>query len=89
MKSVLKSVIISSFVLAGAQAVADDSTSDHGAMSQAQKQQMWNDCLAKQKAANAGLTQAQMETVCKNQMKKGALQKDGNDLESAPTHDNK
>jgi hypothetical protein len=87
MKTVLKTVLISSLVLAGAQAIADDSPSDQGAMTQAQKKQMWDDCMAKQKAGNAGLTQAAMETACKNEMKKGKMQKDGNNLPTAPTPD--
>jgi hypothetical protein len=37
------------------------------------------DCMAKQKSMNAGMTQAAMETVCKNETK-GNGAKDGNDL---------
>jgi hypothetical protein len=54
-------------------------------MTQAQKKQVWDDCMAKQKSANAGMTQAAMETACKNEMKKSRLQKDGNDLTTGPT----
>jgi len=85
MKNVLKIAIASSLIAASAQAIADDSPSAPTPMTQAQKQQMWNDCMAKQKAANASLTQSAMETACKNEMKKNKLQKDGNDLTTAPT----
>jgi hypothetical protein len=84
MKTVIKTVILSTLVAAGAQAIADDSPSTPTSMTQSQKKQMWDDCMAKQKAANANLTQAAMETACKNEMKKNKLQKDGNDLTTAP-----
>jgi hypothetical protein len=85
MKKLLKIAIASSLIAASAQAIADDSPSASTPMTQAQKKQMWNDCMAKQKAANASLTQSAMETTCKNEMKKNKLQKDGNDLTTAPT----
>jgi hypothetical protein len=85
MKNLFKIAIASSLMAVGAQAIADDSPSAPTPMTQAQKKQMWDDCMAKQKAANAGLTQSAMETACKNEMKKNKLQKDGNDLTTAPT----
>jgi hypothetical protein len=84
MKTVIKTVILSTLVAAGAQAIADDSPSTPTSMTQSQKKQRWNDCMAKQKADNATLTQAAMETACKNEMKKDKLQKDGNNLATAP-----
>jgi hypothetical protein len=84
MKTVIKTVILSTLVAAGAQALADDSPSAPTPMTQAQKKQLWDDCMAKQKAANTGVTQAAMETACKNEMKKNKLQKDGNDLTTGP-----
>jgi hypothetical protein len=84
MKTAIKIVILSTLVAAGAQAIADDSPSTPTSMTQSQKKQMWNDCMAKQKAENAGLSQAAMETACKNEMKKDKLQKDGNNLATAP-----
>ena len=83
MKLLIKTAILSTLLVAGAQAIADDSLSAT-AMTQAQKKQMWNDCMAKQKADNSTLTQAAMETACKNEMKKSQLQKDGNNLATAP-----
>ena len=47
------------------------------------KHQMMKDCMAKQKAANTGMTQEAMKTVCKNEAK-GSQTKDGNDLATAP-----
>ena len=84
MKTAIKTVMISMLLAAGAQAIADDSPSAPTPMTQAQKKHMWDDCMAKQKAANAGMTQAAMETACKNEMKKNKLQKDGNDLATGP-----
>ena len=41
------------------------------------------DCMARQKATNSSMTQAAMETLCKNEAKNGQT-KDGNDLATAP-----
>jgi hypothetical protein len=82
MKTVLKTVILSTLVAAGAQAIADDSPSAQSPMTAAQKKQLWDDCMAKQKAANAGMTQAAMETACKNELKKN--KNDGNNLATGP-----
>jgi hypothetical protein len=84
MKTVIKTIILSTLVAAGAQAIADDSPSTPTPMTQAQKKQIWDDCIAKQKAATSGMTQAAMETACKNEMKKNRLLKDGNDLSTGP-----
>jgi hypothetical protein len=59
-------------------AIADDSTP-----TPTQKEQRMKDCMARQKATNSSMTQAAMETVCKNEAKKGQT-KDGNDLATAP-----
>jgi hypothetical protein len=48
-----------------------------------QKEQGMKDCMARQKASNSSMTQAAMETVCKNEAKNGKT-KDGNDLATAP-----
>jgi hypothetical protein len=80
MKFVLKTVILSTLVAAGAQAIAADPPSTP--MTSAQKKQVWDDCMAKQKAANAGMTQAAMETACKNELKKN--KNDGNNLATGP-----
>jgi hypothetical protein len=84
MKTSIKAICLGSLLLAGTHVMADDSTTSPNAMTQDQKKQMWNDCMAKQKAANASLTQAAMETNCKNEMKKNKMQKDGNDLATGP-----
>jgi hypothetical protein len=82
MKTALKTVILSTLVAAGAQAIADEPPSAPTAMTKAQKKQIWDDCMAKQKAANAGMTQAAMETACKNALKKN--KNDGNNLATGP-----
>jgi hypothetical protein len=83
MKTALKAICLGSLLMAGTHVMADSNPSTT-AMTQDQKKQMWNDCMAKQKAANASLTQAAMETNCKNEMKKNKMQKDGNDLATGP-----
>jgi hypothetical protein len=45
--------------------------------------QTMEECMARQKATNSSLTQAAMETVCKNEVG-GQKNKDGNDLATAP-----
>jgi hypothetical protein len=82
MKTLLKTMILSTLVAAGAQAIADEPPSAPTAMTKAQKKQIWDDCMAKQKAANAGMTQAAMETACKNELKKN--KNDGNNLATGP-----
>jgi hypothetical protein len=79
MKHAIRLALITGIVALSAQAIADDSPTN--AMS-AQQSQAMKDCMAQQKAANASMTQAAMETVCKNQIKKKA--KDGNDLATGP-----
>jgi len=56
------------------QAIGDDST---------QTEQRMKDCMARQKATNSSMTQAAMETVCKNEAK-NHKEKDGNDLATGP-----
>jgi hypothetical protein len=60
------------------QAIGDESTP-----TSTQKEQRMKDCMARQKATNSSMTQAAMETVCKNEAK-GHQDKDGNDLATAP-----
>jgi hypothetical protein len=76
MKNLVKVIAVLGFVGFSAQTIADDSSSAH--YSKAMK-----DCMAKQKAANSNMTQAAMETVCKNETKPHK-DKDGNDLATAP-----
>jgi hypothetical protein len=60
------------------QAIGDDSTP-----TSAQREQRMKDCMARQKATNSSMTQAAMETVCKNEVK-NHKDKDGNDLATGP-----
>jgi hypothetical protein len=55
-----------------------------GSSQSGNEKQAMKDCMARQKASNSSMTQAAMETVCKNEAKKGKLQKDGNDLATGP-----
>ena len=74
MKHTISTIVVTSFLAIGAQAFADNKPSTAGNANQAMK-----DCIAKQKATNSSMTQAAMETVCKNEAKKHK-DKDGNDL---------
>jgi tartrate dehydratase beta subunit/fumarate hydratase class I family protein len=66
MYRVVTSLAVSSLVLMGIQAFADDSVA-HGPTT-AQKHQMMKDCMAKQMAANSGTSKAAMKKACKDQM---------------------
>jgi hypothetical protein len=74
MNHTISTIVFTSFLAIGAQALADDAPSTPGNADQAMK-----DCMAKQKATNSSMTQVAMETVCKNEAKKHK-DKDGNDL---------
>jgi hypothetical protein len=70
-------------ILAGLGAGAAQQTfADDAPGAAASKDQQMQECMAKQKATNSGMTQTAMETVCKNQIEK--QQKDGNDLATGP-----
>jgi hypothetical protein len=60
------------------QAIGDDSTP-----TSTQREQRMKDCMARQKATNSSMTQAAMETVCKNDAE-NHKDKDGNDLATGP-----
>ncbi|HEV7610596.1 MAG TPA: hypothetical protein VGO37_01830 [Steroidobacteraceae bacterium] len=81
MKTPMVSIALAALVVIGAQALADDSSKT--SKTSADKAQMMKDCMARQKATNSSMTQAAMETVCKNEIK-GDGQKDGNDLATGP-----
>jgi hypothetical protein len=81
MKTPMVSIALAALVVVGAQAMADDSSTTSNPS--ADKAQMMKDCMARQKATNSSMTQAAMETVCKNEIK-GNGQKDGNDLATGP-----
>ena len=72
----MSSIALAAFLAISAQAVANDGNKTPN--NSADKLQMMKDCMARQKAMNAGMTQAAMETVCKNEAKGGV--KDANDL---------
>jgi hypothetical protein len=83
MKSKIATIVFSGLVCISAQVLADDSTTTSPQDMQGQDAKTMQDCLAKQKAANATMTQAAMETVCKNELKK-SHKKSGNDLVTGP-----
>jgi hypothetical protein len=69
----LKIAALAGLMALSAQVMADDSST-----TPANKDQLMQQCMDKQKAANSGMTQTAMETVCKNEVNKKA--KSGNDL---------
>jgi hypothetical protein len=78
MKRIMTTVVMAGLLAAGAQALADDST-----QAPTKNQSAMKACMDKQKATNASMTQAAMETVCKNEAKQHK-DKNGNDLASGP-----
>jgi hypothetical protein len=72
----MTTVLLVGLVAICGQAMGDDSTPT-------QREQRMKECMDRQKASNSSLTQAAMETVCKNEAK-GHKDKDGNDLATAP-----
>jgi hypothetical protein len=77
MKFKMTTALLAGLISICGQAMGDDSTST------SQSAQKWKECMDRQKATNSSLTQAAMETVCKNEAK-GHQDKDGNDLATAP-----
>jgi hypothetical protein len=73
MKRVLKIAALTGLMGLSAQVMADDSSA-----TPPNKDQLMQQCMDKQKAANSGMTQTAMETVCKNEINKKT--KNGNDL---------
>jgi hypothetical protein len=68
----------SSFITMAAPSFAGDPT-NHPTMTQ--KHQMMKDCMAKQKAANSGMSKEDMKKACKDQVKS---QMDNSDSMSNP-----
>jgi hypothetical protein len=77
MKRMMTGILFAGMVTLSTIAVADDSTT-----SPTQTKAM-QDCMDRQKATNSSMTQAAMETVCKNEAKQHK-DKDGNDLATGP-----
>jgi hypothetical protein len=77
MKLIMTGFILAGLVAVGGQAIADDSPPP------TQSQTAMKDCMDKQKATNSSMTQAAMETVCRNEAKRHK-DKNGNDLATAP-----
>ena len=86
MKSLLISAAMAGVIVSGSCAFAADQTqpatqsgqysSDAGSKDKSMEQ-----CMARQKATNSGLTTAQMQTTCQNEAK---TRKNGNDLATGP-----
>lgn len=79
MKRAMTIMMLAGLMAVSVQAVSDDSTPASSTASSAQNDKAMKDCMAKQKASNASMTQDAMQTVCKNEVRKKG-QKDGNDL---------
>lgn len=86
MKRSLIAIGLMGLVMAGTQAVSQDSSSDQQkkpAMSHKTMSHKMKKCIERQKATNSGMTQEAMETTCRNEAK-GDGTKNGNDLASGP-----
>lgn len=72
-------------LLVGLVSICSQALGDESTPTSARQEQRMKDCMARQKATNSSMTQAAMETVCKNEAKKQqGKDKDGNDLATAP-----
>jgi hypothetical protein len=75
MKPVVATMTFAAVIAVRAPAIADDSTN-----ASADKAQAMKACVDKQKATNTSMSQADMQTVCKNEAKAHKARKEGNDL---------
>jgi hypothetical protein len=80
MQRSLLAIGLTSMVLLSAPLSAQDSTAHSKKETVAQRMK---ECMDRQKASNSGMTQAAMETTCRNEAKRDGT-KDGNDLASGP-----
>jgi hypothetical protein len=72
-------------LLVGLVAIVGQAIGDDSAGTSTQREQRMKECMARQKATNSSMTQAAMETVCRNEAKGNKdKDKDGNDLATAP-----
>jgi hypothetical protein len=84
MRHILLTTMLAGLLGAGGFAIAQDQSQSASQTAQsdssATTDSPMKQCMARQKAANAGLTHLQMQTTCKNEMKSDKTHKDGNDL---------
>lgn len=87
MKRILAAAAFAGLVMTGTSAIAQQDQSQQGSQTAQSdsnysggKSQAMKDCMARQKATNSGLTNLQMHTTCKNELKADKTHKDGNDL---------
>jgi hypothetical protein len=85
MKHILMTATLAALIAAGTCAVAQDQPSQGSQPTQSDNNpdshnKSMKQCMARQKATNSGLTNLQMRTTCKNEMKGDKTRKDGNDL---------
>ncbi len=75
MKFVTAGLMFAALMAFSSQVLADDSTTP------TQKQNTMKECMARQKAKDSGVSEADMQAMCKKQVD---MKKSGNDLTSAP-----
>jgi hypothetical protein len=85
MKHILMTATLAGLIAAGTCAVAQDQPPQGSQPTQSDnnsdtQNKSMKQCMARQKATNSGLTNLQMRTTCKNEMKSDKTRKDGNDL---------
>jgi hypothetical protein len=86
---IVKSIVMMALVglVATGTGASAQSQSEQG--TQGNREDTLEQCMSRQKASNSGLTQLQMETTCRNEMKADKSHKTGNDLASGPQADGK
>jgi hypothetical protein len=89
MKNIFIAATVAGVFAAFAGAIAQDQTQPSTQTTQQDnnvnaKAMSMKECMARQKAANSGLTNLQMQTTCKNEAKASKTRKSGNDLATGP-----
>ena len=91
MKPVLIAAALAALVSAGPSAMAQTQsgsqptqTDNNSDAAGNKSDEAMKQCMARQRATNSGLTDRQMKTTCKNEMKGDKTRKEGNDLATGP-----
>lgn len=90
MKRTLMIAVFTTLVATGTYAVAQDQTQQGSQTSNSSsdysgnKNETMEQCMARQKATNSGLTHMQMQTTCRNEINANKTRKEGNDLATGP-----
>jgi hypothetical protein len=85
MKYTIMTAVLAGLVATSTVAIAQSQSQSSSQMAQSDNSasttnETMKQCMAHQKATNSGLTNLQMKTTCRNEMKASKTHKEGNDL---------